>query len=159
MFPDLYTWEFRVNRNRTGYGPSLEGSPPPRSHLGIYLLLFHIMSTFAPIKTCVLGVGLAGLTFHIPFILALPEYFTLVSVLERNPQSEGGKLRERFGVSAKIHNNLDQVLADPEIELVIIGAFNKMRWFRLIRNMYRDTKPDALFLCKGCVRGWKAWYV
>ncbi|KAJ7937184.1 hypothetical protein B0H13DRAFT_1944650 [Mycena leptocephala] len=80
------------------------------------------MSTFVPIKTCVLGVGLAGLTFHIPFILALPEYFTLVSVLERNPQSEGGKLRERFGVSAKIHNNLDQVLADPEIELVIIGT-------------------------------------
>ncbi|KAJ6539212.1 hypothetical protein B0H19DRAFT_1177724 [Mycena capillaripes] len=78
----------------------------------------------APIKTCVLGVGLAGLTFHVPFILALPECFTLVSVLERNPHSEGGKLRERFGVSAKIHNTLDQVLADPEIELVVIGTPN-----------------------------------
>ncbi|KAJ7086756.1 hypothetical protein C8R44DRAFT_893551 [Mycena epipterygia] len=76
----------------------------------------------APIKTCVLGVGLAGLTFHVPFILALPECFTLVSVLERNPQSEGGKLRERFGVTAKIHNTLAQVLEDHEVELVIIGT-------------------------------------
>jgi len=75
-----------------------------------------------PIKTCVLGVGLAGLTFHVPFILALPEYFSLVAVLERNPQSEGGKLQDRFGVSAKIHNTLAQVLEDPEIELVIIGT-------------------------------------
>ncbi|KAJ6629128.1 hypothetical protein B0H10DRAFT_1988013 [Mycena sp. CBHHK59/15] len=76
----------------------------------------------SPIRTCVLGVGLSGLTFHVPFILALPECFTLVSVLERNPQTEGGKLRERFGVTAKIHNNLSQVLEDPEIELVIIGT-------------------------------------
>ncbi|KAJ7179858.1 hypothetical protein C8R43DRAFT_870765 [Mycena crocata] len=82
------------------------------------------MSSFAPIKTCVLGVGLAGLTFHVPFILALPECFSLVSVLERNPQSEGGKLRERFGVSAKIHNTLAQVLHDPEVELVVIGTPN-----------------------------------
>ncbi|KAJ7742463.1 hypothetical protein DFH07DRAFT_836550 [Mycena maculata] len=82
----------------------------------------------APIKTCVLGVGLAGLTFHIPFILALPECFTLVSVLERNPQSEGGKLWERFGVTAKIHNTLTQVLQDPEIELVIIGTPNQTHY-------------------------------
>ncbi|KAJ7699944.1 hypothetical protein B0H17DRAFT_1047816 [Mycena rosella] len=79
---------------------------------------------FAPIKTCVLGVGLAGLTFHIPFILALPECFTLISVLERNPTVDGGKLRERFGVTAKIHNTLEQVLGDSEIELVIIGTPN-----------------------------------
>ncbi|KAJ7904388.1 hypothetical protein B0H14DRAFT_2662613 [Mycena olivaceomarginata] len=76
----------------------------------------------APIKTCVLGVGLAGLTFHVPFVLALPESFTLVAVLERNPQSEGGKLKERFGVTAKIHNNLAQVLEDSDIELVIVGT-------------------------------------
>jgi predicted dehydrogenase len=76
----------------------------------------------APIKTCVLGVGLAGLTFHVPFVLALPESFILVAVLERNPQSEGGKLKERFGVTAKIHNNLAQVLEDSDIELVIVGS-------------------------------------
>ncbi|KAJ7276265.1 hypothetical protein B0H12DRAFT_1084424 [Mycena haematopus] len=68
----------------------------------------------SPIRTCVCGVGLAGLTFHVPFVLALPECFTLAAVLERHPQSEGGKLRDRFG--------LTQVLEDPEIELVIIGT-------------------------------------
>ncbi|KAJ8523427.1 hypothetical protein ONZ45_g26 [Pleurotus djamor] len=78
----------------------------------------------APIRTCVLGVGLAGLTFHVPFLLALPDLFTLHSVLERNPTTPGGKVHEKFGVSPKIHRSLDDVLADPEIELVIVGTPN-----------------------------------
>ncbi|KAJ7283781.1 hypothetical protein C8J57DRAFT_1171656 [Mycena rebaudengoi] len=77
---------------------------------------------FAPIRTCVLGVGLAGLTFHIPFVLALPELFSLVAVLERNPQTEGGKLHDRFGVKTKIHNTLAQVLEDTNVELIIVGT-------------------------------------
>ncbi|KAG5636427.1 hypothetical protein H0H81_008102 [Sphagnurus paluster] len=81
-----------------------------------------------PINTCVLGVGLAGLTFHVPFILALPEVFTLHSVLERNPQSSGGKVHDRFGVTAKIHRTLEQVLEDPEIELVIVGTPNQTHY-------------------------------
>ena len=80
----------------------------------------------APIKTALLGVGLAGLTFHGPFVLALPELFTLTAVLERHPQGPGGKLQARFGPEAaqgvKIYNTLEQVLADPEIELVIVGT-------------------------------------
>ncbi|KAF9469020.1 hypothetical protein BDZ94DRAFT_1357660 [Collybia nuda] len=77
-----------------------------------------------PINTCVLGVGLAGLTFHVPFILALPDLFTLHSVLERNPQTSGGKVQNRFNVSVKIHRTLDQVLTDAEVELVIVGTPN-----------------------------------
>ena len=84
--------------------------------------------SFAPIKTAVLGVGLAGLTFHAPFVLALPELFTLHAVLERSPAGPGGKLQARFGPEAakgvKIYNTLDAVLADPEIELVIVGTPN-----------------------------------
>ncbi|EKM59424.1 uncharacterized protein PHACADRAFT_249901 [Phanerochaete carnosa HHB-10118-sp] len=79
-----------------------------------------------PIKTAVLGVGLSGLTFHVPFVLALPELFKLHAVLERKPAGPGGKLQARFGPDAAkgvtIHNTLDQVLADPEVELVIIGT-------------------------------------
>lgn len=78
----------------------------------------------APIKTCVLGVGLAGLTFHIPFILALPDLFTLHAVLERNPQSHGGKVKERFGVETKIYSTIEDVVADDETELVIVGTPN-----------------------------------
>ncbi|GJE84963.1 oxidoreductase [Phanerochaete sordida] len=79
-----------------------------------------------PIKTAVLGVGLSGLTFHVPFVLALPELFTLHAVLERSPAGPGGRLQARFGEAAArgvaIYNTLDQVLADPQVELVIIGT-------------------------------------
>jgi predicted dehydrogenase len=81
-----------------------------------------------PINTCVLGVGLSGLTFHIPFILALPELFNLHSVLERNPLAPGGKVYERFGVHVTIYRSLDQVLADPTIELIIIGTPNETHY-------------------------------
>lgn len=77
-----------------------------------------------PINTCVLGVGLAGLTFHIPFILALPDLFTLTSVLERNPSSPGGKLQERFGISVRIHRTLHSVLEDRNIDLIVVGTPN-----------------------------------
>lgn len=80
------------------------------------------------IKTCVLGVGLAGLTFHIPFVLALPKLFTLHAVLERNPASPGGKLQARYGAQAAkgvtIYHTLDEVLADPQIELIIVATPN-----------------------------------
>ena len=70
----------------------------------------------SPIKTCVLGVGLSGLTFHVPFLLALPELFELHSVLERNPKSAGGKVKERFGVEVKIHTTFEDVLKDEADE-------------------------------------------
>ncbi|KAF8631258.1 hypothetical protein AX15_002585 [Amanita polypyramis BW_CC] len=76
------------------------------------------------INVCVLGVGLAGLTFHVPFVLALPHLFTLHSVLERNPASPGGKVHVRFGVAVKIHHTFDQVLQDPDVELVIVATPN-----------------------------------
>lgn len=77
-----------------------------------------------PISTCVLGVGLSGLTFHVPFILALKDYFSLHSVLERNPAQEGGSVKRRFGASVKIHRSFEAVIGDPEIELVVIGTPN-----------------------------------
>jgi predicted dehydrogenase len=81
-----------------------------------------------PIKTCVLGVGLAGLTFHIPFVVALPGLFTLHAVLERNPQSPGGKVHHRFGVTTKIHRTIDEVLNDADIELIIVGTPNETHY-------------------------------
>jgi hypothetical protein len=85
-----------------------------------------------PIKTCVLGVGLSGLTFHVPFVLALPELFKLHGVLERKPQEPGGKLQARFGPEAangvKIYHTIDEVVTDPEIELVIVGTPNETHY-------------------------------
>jgi predicted dehydrogenase len=78
----------------------------------------------APIKTCVLGSGLSGMTFQIPFVLALSDLFTLHAVLERSASTEGGRVKERFGIIPKIHKTLDDVLADDDVELVIISTPN-----------------------------------
>ena len=81
-----------------------------------------------PIRTCVLGTGLAGLTFHVPFILALPELFSLNAVLERSPKVEGGKLQERFGVTTTVYTTLDEVLSDKDIELIVIATPNETHY-------------------------------
>ena len=78
----------------------------------------------APIKTCVLGVGLAGSTFHIPFLLALPNLFTLYAVLEPHPQFQGDGLKQRFGVETIIYRRIEQVVGDNDIELVIVATPN-----------------------------------
>ncbi|KAI0921381.1 hypothetical protein AcV7_008336 [Taiwanofungus camphoratus] len=84
------------------------------------------MSSLKPIKSCVLGVGLGGLTFHIPFVLALPELFTLHAVLERKPTGPGGKIAARFGPEVaqgvKIYRDYEEVLGDSELGLVIIST-------------------------------------
>ncbi|CCM04866.1 uncharacterized protein FIBRA_07059 [Fibroporia radiculosa] len=80
----------------------------------------------SPIKTAVLGVGLGGLTFHIPFILALPQHFVLHAVLERSPASPGGKLAARFGDNiakgVKICRTYEEILHDAQVELVVIST-------------------------------------
>jgi len=76
-----------------------------------------------PIQTAVVGVGLAGTVFHLPLLVALPDLFTVRTVVERNPQQEGGKARN-FGISPRVARSFDEVLADPEIELVVIGTPN-----------------------------------
>lgn len=97
-----------------------------------------------PINTCVLGVGYSALTFHIPFILALPEVFNLHSVLERNSLNPGGKVYERFGVEVKIFRSLDQVLADPTVELIIVATPNATH-YSLAKASLEAGKHGAVF--------------
>ena len=97
----------------------------------------------APIKTCVIGVGLSGLTFHVPFILALPDLFALHAVLERSPKSSGGRVKERFGVDVKVVNTLNDVLNDEQIELVIVGTPNATH-YDLIRGALLAGKHGKL---------------
>lgn len=98
-----------------------------------------------PIRTCVLGVGLSGLTFHVPFILALPELFTLHAVLERAPKSEGGKVKERFGVDVKIYRDIDDILRDSEIELIIVGTPNETH-YEYVKKSLEAGKHGKLWL-------------
>ncbi|KAJ4467532.1 hypothetical protein J3R30DRAFT_3716892 [Lentinula aciculospora] len=67
------------------------------------------------------------LTFHVPFIIALPSLFALHGVLERNPRTPAGTICDEFRLSssdAKLYRTLDKVLSDSEIELVLIGTPN-----------------------------------
>ncbi|GBE79346.1 Uncharacterized oxidoreductase [Sparassis crispa] len=99
--------------------------------------------SFKPIKSAVLGVGLGGLTFHIPFVLALPRYFKLYAVLERHPAGPGGKLAARFGAQAaegvKIYRTYTDLLADPEIELIFISTPSETH-FALARQALQAGK-------------------
>ena len=106
--------------------------------------------TAMAIRTCVLGVGLAGLTFHIPFILALPELFTLTAVLERNPSSPGGRLQERFGVSVRIHRTIHAVLEDPDIDLIVVGTPNATH-YEFAKSALLAGKHGAQ-LCSVCAQ-------
>ena len=69
-----------------------------------------------PIRTAVVGVGLAGTVFHLPLLAALPGLFVVHTVVERNPQDDG-KAR-KFGLSPKVVRSYEEVLADSEVELV-----------------------------------------
>ncbi|KAK4705239.1 hypothetical protein P7C70_g970, partial [Phenoliferia sp. Uapishka_3] len=75
-----------------------------------------------PIKVAVLGFGMSATVFHIPFILALPQY-ELVSIFERKATPEKSVAREAHP-TIRVVNTLDQVLNDPEIELVFISTVN-----------------------------------
>ena len=106
----------------------------------------------SPIKACVLGVGLSGLTFHVPFILALPELFTLHAVLERNPSSPGGKVKERFGPNVhddvRIYREFEDVLKDEEIELIVVGTPNSTHYEFVKKSLEagKHGKPAKSYL-------------
>jgi predicted dehydrogenase len=76
----------------------------------------------APIKVALAGVGLAGQVFHAPLILALPDLFTLHTVIERSPKSPRGTIGDKFNVQTKIVTKLEEALEDKEVELVVVGT-------------------------------------
>ena len=73
----------------------------------------------APVKTALLAYGMSGEIFHAPLLTSLPE-FELHSVVERRSQKAG--LRYAGVRSAK---NVDQVMDDPDVELVVVNTPNE----------------------------------
>ncbi|KAG8743125.1 hypothetical protein FRC12_015127 [Ceratobasidium sp. 428] len=76
-----------------------------------------------PVKTGVIGVGMSAVTFHVPILLALPDYYVVHSVLERKATDEakktGGTIGAKFSLQGiKVANTLEEFLADPELQLV-----------------------------------------
>jgi predicted dehydrogenase len=88
-----------------------------------------------PIAAAIVGAGTASLVFHAPLILALPDLFTLHSVVERNPPRRRGMgwgmpesmrstIGNKFNVSPKVYTSVDDLLKDPEVELVVVATPN-----------------------------------
>jgi len=80
-----------------------------------------------PIGTAVIGTGLSATIFQIPFILSLPQYFRLITIVERKATAESSISRDRYRSQVpdlKVLNTLEEVLEDDEIELVVISSPN-----------------------------------
>lgn len=94
-----------------------------------------------------MGVGFGGLTFHIPFLLALSDRFTLYAIVERSPSETGGKLKERFGEKAassvKTYRTYEELVNDCEIELIVITTPNYTH-FDFARQALNAGKHGAL---------------
>jgi scyllo-inositol 2-dehydrogenase (NADP+) len=72
----------------------------------------------APIRTAVLGFGLAGKVFHCPFISAVPG-LELSAIVQRN----GNEAAVAYP-TARILRSADEALADPGIDLIVVGTPN-----------------------------------
>lgn len=111
-----------------------------------------------PIKTAVVGVGLAGTVFHLPLLVALPDLFDVCIVVERNPQQQGGKAR-KFGISPKVVETLEEAILDPDIELVRCN--NSLPCNNGVESSvgrYRYSECNALSIRKSRSRCRKARY-
>lgn len=58
--------------------------------------------------------------FHIPFIKALPELYTLHGVLQRSPTETNSAAKDHAGIT--VYSNLESLLADSAVDLVIVGS-------------------------------------
>jgi predicted dehydrogenase len=79
-----------------------------------------------PIRTALIGLGIAGSGFHTPLIRSLPALFTLSYVVDvissplRPSKLGDSAFTARFGANAKFTSEYDQILADQGIELVSV---------------------------------------
>ncbi|HXL56844.1 MAG TPA: Gfo/Idh/MocA family oxidoreductase [Chitinophagaceae bacterium] len=72
-----------------------------------------------PVKTALIGFGVAGKFMHAPFLAIQQENYEVVAVLERNKEDS-----KQLFPSAKIVRTIDDLLLLKEIELVIITTPN-----------------------------------
>ena len=71
-----------------------------------------------PINAAICSFGLSGRVFHAPFLHVLPQY-NLYGVLERSKD-----LARALYPSVNIYRSLDEMLADEQVELVVVNTPN-----------------------------------
>ena len=75
-----------------------------------------------PIKASILGTGLSLTAFHHPLLKALPELFTVRSVLERSGKETS---RSIVGDDVKIVTTYEEIIGDEEVDLVVVSTPNR----------------------------------
>lgn len=73
----------------------------------------------APVRVSVIGAGMALQCLHWPSIVTQPDLFVLHSVLDRSGR---GGVKEMCGQGVKVVSSLQEVVDDPEVELVRLTA-------------------------------------
>ncbi|HRP55696.1 oxidoreductase [Agriterribacter sp.] len=71
------------------------------------------------IRAGLAGFGISAKVFHLPFINALTDKYELVSILQR----KGNEAQEKYP-SVKIVRDIDELVDDPEIDLVVVTTPN-----------------------------------
>lgn len=70
-----------------------------------------------PYNVAVIGYGLSAKIFHIPFITALPQRYTLYGIVQRNPTDSNNCQNDHKGV--KLFRSVDEMLADKDVDVVV----------------------------------------
>lgn len=78
------------------------------------------MAASAPVRTALVGFGYAGRTFHAPLIAACPELH-LEAVVSRQAEAVAEAWPQ-----ARTAASLDEVLADPAVELIVLATPNAL---------------------------------
>jgi predicted dehydrogenase len=74
------------------------------------------------IRASILGTGLSLTAFHHPLLKALPELFTVHSVLERSGKET---CRSIVGDDVKIVKTYEEVIGDKDVDLVVVSTPNR----------------------------------
>ena len=69
-------------------------------------------------KVAIIGYGLSAKIFHIPLILALPDSYTLHSIVQRNPTPSSSAQTDHPSITT--YRTVDAMLADAAVDLVIV---------------------------------------
>ena len=82
-------------------------------------------------KVVVIGYGYAGRSFH-SYLIDITPGLTLHGVASRNSRTRARIVRER---GCKAYDGFDAVLADPEVDLVVLATPNSTHADMAVRAM------------------------
>jgi predicted dehydrogenase len=81
-----------------------------------------------PVQVALIGLGIAGTVFHTPLVLSLPSLFTLRYVVDitGDPTADKDAFVRKYGPDAKFTSKFEDVLSDPEVEIVRLPCLNDL---------------------------------